>query len=74
MKLAISDLEASERKLKAQKAALALIEEGGVPDTPLSTKTTQILRGGLVALDCLELGMSRREIAAVLNGRDAVEA
>ena len=74
MKLTISDLKAYERKLKAQKAALALIEDGGEPEMPLWTKTTQILRDGLVALDCLELGMSRRDIAVVLNGRQAVEA
>ena len=72
--LIISDLKAYERKLKAQKAALALIEEGSVPEAPLWTKTTQILRDGLVALDCLELGMSRREIAIVLNGKAAVDA
>ena len=74
MKLTISDLKAYERKLKAQKAALALIEEGSVHEAPLWTKTTQILRDGLVALDCLELGMSRREIAIVLNGKAAVDA
>lgn len=74
MKLTISDLKAYERKLKAQKAALALIEEDSEPEAPLWTKTTQILRDGLVALDCLELGMSRREIAIVLNGKAAVDA
>ena len=74
MKLTISDLKAYERKLKAQKAALALIEDGSELETPIWTKTTQILRDGLVALDCLEIGLSRRDIAVVLNGREAVDA
>ena len=74
MKLTISDLDDYERKVKTQKAALALVEQGPITEIPLWTKTTQILRDGLVALDCLELGMSRRDIAVVLNGKDAVEA
>jgi hypothetical protein len=74
MKLTISDLDDYERKVKAQKAALALVEQGPVAEVPLWTKTTQILRDGLVALDCLELGMSRRDIAVVLNGKDSVDA
>ena len=74
MKLTISNLEAYERKLRAQKAALALVDEGADIKVPLWTKTTQILRDGLVALDCIDLGMSRREIAVVLHGVAAVDA
>lgn len=74
MKLTISDLDDYERKVKTQKAALALVEQGPVTEIPLWTKTTQIPRDGLVALDCLELGMSRRDIAVVLNGKDVVDA
>ena len=44
MKLTISNLDAYERKLRAQKAALALVDEGPDLEAPLWTKTTQILR------------------------------
>lgn len=74
MKLTISDISAYERKLKIQKAALAVLNDEPEPEGPLWTKTTQILRNGLVALDCLDLGMNRRDIAVVLYGKDTVEA
>jgi len=74
MKLTISDMDAYERKLKAQREALAVWGQDYDRQTPLWTKRTQILRDGLIALDCLELGMSRRDIAAVLYGKEAAEA
>ena len=74
MKLTISDMEAYERKLKAQKEAFEIYGTASENQTPLWSKRTQILRDGLVALDCLELGMCRREIATVLYGKDAVDA
>ena len=74
MKLTISDMEAYERKLKAQKEAFEIYGTANESQTPLWSKRTQILRDGLVALDCLELGMCRREIATVLYGKDAVDA
>lgn len=68
MKLQISDMEAYERKLKLQKEAFRLYGKG--PNTSVArwTKTTQILRNGLIALDGLAAGMSQREIAALLYG------
>ncbi|MGB3626177.1 MAG: DUF2285 domain-containing protein [Henriciella sp.] len=73
MKLQVSDVEAYERQLRAYKDALALY--GPVPEAqaPLWTKRTQMLRDGLVALDCKALGLSRKEIARVLYGPEAVE-
>ena len=72
MKLQISDMEAYEQKLKVQKETMKLY--GADPDISeaLWTKTTQILRNGLIALDCQELGMKQREIAAVIYGEEAV--
>lgn len=74
MKLQLSDVDAFERQLKTYKEALAIY--GPEPDaqTPLWTKRTQMLRDGLVALDCQEAGLCRREIACVLYGDEAVEA
>jgi hypothetical protein len=73
MKLAISDLADYERKLKTQKAALAIIGDGPDTETPRWSKRTQILRNGLIALDCLDLGMSRRDIAVMLYGEARVD-
>ncbi|MEM9617943.1 MAG: DUF2285 domain-containing protein [Pseudomonadota bacterium] len=72
MKLQISDMQAYERKLRYQKEALKLYGDGPDTSEPLWSKTTQILRNGLIALDCLELGMKQRDIAAVIYGEDAV--
>ena len=74
MKLQISDVEAYERQLKTYKQALAIY--GPEPDaqTPLWTKRSQMLRDGLVALDCQALGLGRKETACVLYGAEAVEA
>lgn len=74
MELTISDMDAYERKLKAQKEALELYGSTSAGQVPLWSKRTQILRDGLIALDCLELGMGRRDIAAVLFGKAAVDA
>ncbi|MEL6360447.1 MAG: DUF2285 domain-containing protein [Pseudomonadota bacterium] len=74
MKLQISDMEAYERKLKAQKDAMSIYGNDPDIETPLWTKRTQMLRDGLIALDCLALGMTHREIAIVLYGKAAVDA
>ena len=74
MKLQISDMEAYERKLKAQKDAMRIYGDDPGLETPLWSKSTQMLRDGLVALDCLALGMTRREIAVVLYGEETVQA
>lgn len=74
MKLQTSDMVAYERKHKLQREALRLYGKG--PDTSAArwTKTTQILRNGVIALDCLKAGMSQREIASLLYGPATVAA
>ena len=68
MNLTISDVDAFERKVKAQKAALAILGDGPDLAKPRWTKRTQILRNGLISLDGLEAGLTRREIAEILYG------
>ena len=72
MKLQISDMQAYDQKLKRQKEIMKLYGDGPDRSEPLWTKTTQILRNGLIALDCQALGMKHRDIAAVLYGEEAV--
>lgn len=74
MKIQTPDLIGLERKLKVQKEALRIFGKG--PDTSAArwTKTTQILRNGVIALDCLKDGMSQREIASLLYGPATVAA
>jgi hypothetical protein len=74
MKLTISDMDAYEKKLKVQREAFEIYGDDFDKQTPLWGKRTQILRDGLIVLDCLELGMNRREIACVLYGQEAVDA
>ncbi|NHK27121.1 DUF2285 domain-containing protein [Parvularcula flava] len=74
MNLSISDIGAYERKLKAQKAALAILGDDPESQPPQWTKRTQILRNGLIAIDGLKAGLSRREIAELLHGKDRVAA
>lgn len=73
MKLTMSDIADFERKVKIQKAALAILGDGPDTETPRWTKRTQILRNGLIALDCLDLGMSRRDVAVMLYGEARVD-
>lgn len=72
MKFTVPDIDAYERMARGQTAVLDLYGDGPDLSVPLWTKTTQILRNGLIALDCLEKGMSRREIAAQLYGEARV--
>ena len=72
MKLQISDMKAYERKLKLQKEAFRLYGKGPNTSAARWTKTTQILRNGVIALDCLKAGMSQREIASLLHGPKTV--
>jgi len=74
MKLTISDVDGFERRMKAQREAFEIYGNDFGRQAPLWSKRTQILRDGLIVLDCLELGMCRREIAIVLYGRDGVNA
>ncbi|WP_272992982.1 MULTISPECIES: DNA -binding domain-containing protein [Hyphomonas] len=73
MTLAISGVDDYERRVKLQKAAFEIYGDHTRRERPAWTKTTQVLRDGLIALDCIEHGMSRREIACVLHGRQRVE-
>jgi hypothetical protein len=74
MKLQISDMETYEQKLKAQKEGMRIFGNDPEAETPVWRKRTQILRDGLIALDCLELGMTHKEIAIVLYGKARVDA
>lgn len=74
MKLQISDMETYEKKLKAQKEGMRVFGNDPDAETPKWQKRTQILRDGLIALDCLELGMSHKDIATVLYGKARVNA
>lgn len=73
MDLSITDFESYERKIKAQQEGMRVFAEGLSAEPPTWTKRTHMLRDGLIALDCLELGMSQREIANVLYGADRVK-
>lgn len=72
MKLQISDMEGYEQKLKTQKEGMRIFGSDPDAETAMWTKTSQILRDGLIALDCLELGMTQRDIAIVLYGETVV--
>ena len=73
MKLILPDFDSYDRKIKSQQEGMRVFGTDPDAETPMWSKTTQILRDGLVALDCLELGLSRRDIAVVLYGLDRVE-
>jgi len=74
MKLQISDFESYNRKVKAQQEGMRVFGNDPEAETPKWTKRTHVLRDGLIALDSLKLGMSRREIAIILYGHDKIEA
>lgn len=74
IKFTLSDIEAFERMATAQKGLLELYGEGPDLPAPLWTKTTQILRNGLIALDGLARNMTRREIAVLLYGEARVSS
>ncbi len=74
LKLTISNFRGYERRVKLQKSAFELYRDDCDFTRPVWTKTTQVLRDGLIALDCMDKGMGRRRIAAVLYGEKHVEA
>lgn len=74
MKLQLPDFDTYDRKIKAQQEGMLVFGNDPDAETPMWCKTTQILRDGLVTLDCLDLGMSRREIAVTLYGEARVDA
>lgn len=74
MRLTVSEIAGFEQKVRAQRAALnALCGRNDTP-RPLWTKRTQLLRDGLIALDCLEMGLPRRQICAAIYGDERVDA
>ena len=72
MELSMPDFESYQRKAKAHEEGMRVFGNDPAAETPKWTKRTQILRDGLIALDCLELGMTRKEIANVLYGVERV--
>ncbi len=72
MRLSISDIAGFEDKVKVQRAALKTLSGGAQPEPALWTKRTQILRDGIIALDCQEMGLTRRMIAELLYGEARV--
>jgi len=72
MDLSITDFESYERKIKAQQEGMRVFDDDPSAEPAMWTKRTHMLRDGLIALDCLELGMSQREIANVLYGAERV--
>lgn len=74
MDLALPDFESYDRKVKAHKEGMRVFGDDPDAETPKWTKRTQMLRDGLIALDCLDLEMSAREIANVLYGVERVNA
>lgn len=73
MDLRLTDFESYDRKVKAHKEGMRVFGKDPTAETPKWTKRTQILRDGLVALDCLELGMSHKDIAYVLYDKNDVD-
>ena len=73
MKLSISGLKAYNRKVQSYRDGMRVFGSDPDAESPRCTKRTQILRDGLIALDCLEIGLSHREIANVLYGSTRVE-
>lgn len=74
MKMILPDFESYDRKIKAQQEGMRVFGNDPDAETPMWSKTTQILRDGLVALDCLDAGFTQREIAAIIYGAGAVES
>lgn len=72
MVLSLPDFQSYDRISKAHKEGMRVFGNDPTAETPKWTKRTQILRDGLVALDCLDLGMSHKDIAVVLYGEDKV--
>jgi len=73
MKLMISDMQSFSRRIKLLQAAFAVYDEKPGRKAAKWSKTTQVLRDGLIALDCLELGGTRRDIAVALYGLERVQ-
>lgn len=68
MKLTISDVESYNRQIKVLTSVIELYSETPDLSAPRWTKTTEVLRNCLIALDCLDQGARRRDIAIALYG------
>lgn len=68
LKLIIPDVEGYERRVRLQRTAFEIYGEQPALSKPAWTKTTEVLRNCLVALDRLDQGASRRDIAVALYG------
>ncbi|MFC7293009.1 DNA -binding domain-containing protein [Hirschia litorea] len=68
LKLTISDILSFEEKVKAQRSVLEVLGQDLLKN-PVWSKKTQILRNGLIALDGLEAGMTRMQIAELIFGK-----
>jgi hypothetical protein len=67
-KLTVPRLKGYARHIRLQRSLVEIDRQPDEGETPRWTKTTQVLRDGLVALDGLSAGMGRREIAQTLYG------
>lgn len=74
IKLTISRLRGYYRRSRLQKAAVEIHRDEQSPASPQWTKTTEILRNGLITLDGLAAGMSRKDIATLIHGPRHVRA
>ncbi len=69
VRLMITDMQSFPRRSKLLQSAFD-VYNGVYPTRPAQwSKTTQILRDGLIALDCLALGGNHRDVAAALYGQ-----
>ncbi|MEX1250658.1 MAG: hypothetical protein WEA77_05615, partial [Hyphomonas sp.] len=68
MKIKTPDLFGIQRKQKVQEEVRRLLGNGPDIHAARWTKTTQILRKSVIALDCIKAGISQREIASLLYG------
>jgi len=73
LKFTISEIAAFDEKVKAQRSVLDILNKD-LSDKPVWTKRTQILRNGLIALDGLDAGMSRFQIAELIFGYQKAKA
>ncbi len=72
MKLQLTNLEDVEQKMKLLRQAIKLCGDEPMTTTPVWTKRTEVLRNGLIALDALDAGLSQRDIAVLIHGRERV--
>lgn len=74
MGLDVTEIAGFEEKVKRKRAALNFLSGAMAPEPgpPLWHRRSQILRDGIIALDCIEMGLPRRMICEVLYGEERV--